>query len=451
MNNLVLHSRREWLKTAAGGFGYLAFASLCAEAQVRQDPLAPRAPHFPAQAKRVIFLFMNGGPSHVDTFDYKPRLQANGGGAGRRPRMALLESPWRFRQHGQSGQWVSELFPELAAQADRLCVIRGMQTDNQAHHEATLQMHTGSFQFPRPSMGAWTVYGLGSENRNLPGFISLSPSASNGCYSSACLPALYQATSIGAVGRSFRLARINNLQSPRLTQEGQRRQLDLLQEMNQKLAERVHDDRLDGMLNTFEMAFRMQSELPTVMNLTDESRATLDLYGIDAVPTDDFGRQCLTARRLAEAGVRFIELSHSNWDHHRRFQTELPLRCREIDKPIAGLLIDLERRGLLDETLVVWGGEFGRTPDDYTRDGRGHNNKGFTMWLAGGGIKGGLAYGATDEYGYEAVTDKVHLHDLHATLLHQLGLDHERLTYLHSGREVRLTDDKGTVVRNIIA
>jgi hypothetical protein len=398
---------------------------------------------------------MRGGPSQLETFDYKPRLNTDNLKPGRNRNARLFGSQWRFRQHGRSGLWVSELLPELSRHADRLCVLRGMHTDNENHPQALEQLHTGSFQFIRPSIGSWVVYGLGTENQNLPGFIALSPLTALGgsrYYSSAFLPASFQATGIGEAGRPVREARIGNLRNPRLAAAGQRRQLDLLQAMNRDLAERQPGDgRIEGLIESFELAFRMQDELPRVMDLAGESRQTLALYGIDGGPADDFGRQCLLARRFAEAGVRFIELTHQDWDHHGFVSRLMPQACRQIDRPIAGLLTDLDRRGLLADTLVVWGGEFGRTPDDPTQDGRGHNHKGFTMWLAGGGARGGLAFGETDEYGYEAVVDKMHLHDLHATILHLLGLDHERLTYRHGGRDFRLTDVHGRVVREIIA
>jgi hypothetical protein len=448
-------SRRQWLQGITGGFGYVALAGLCAEANTpTTSPLAPKPTHFSARAKRVIFLCMRGGPSQVESFDYKPRLNADNGKPGRFPNRRLFGSQWRFRQHGQSGLWISELFPHLARHADRLCVVNSMYTDNENHPQAPEQLHTGSFQFLRPSMGSWAVYGLGTENRNLPGFIALNPLTQLGgsrYYGSAFLPAAYQATSIGEAGRAIRQARLDNLTSPRLTGADQRRQLDLLQAMNRELAQRQPQDaRLEGLIESFELSFRMQAELPRVMDLSQETRATLELYGIDQGPTDDFGRQCLLARRFAEAGVRFIEITHQDWDHHGFVSQLMPRSSREIDKPIAGLLTDLTQRGLLDDTLVVWGGEFGRTPDDPTQDGRGHNNKGFTMWLAGAGVRGGLAYGRTDDYGYEAIENKVHVHDLHATMLHLLGLDHERLTYRYGGRDFRLTDVHGQVVHDIV-
>jgi hypothetical protein len=303
-------------------------------------------------------------------------------------------------------------------------------------------------------MGSWAVYGLGTENQNLPGFISINPLTNLGglrYYQSAFLPAAYSATTIGDSNRPSKTATISDLKNPRLAPAAQRRQLDLLQRLNRGAAARTADPQVDGMIDAFELAFRMQSEMPRVMDLSGETKETLALYGADGGPTETFGAQCLLARRFVEAGVRFIEVTHSDWDHHGFLSTLLPQRCREIDKPIAGLLADLARRGLLEETLVVWSGEFGRTPDDPTQDGRGHNHKGFSIFLAGGGAKAGHVHGATDDYGYEAIAGKVHVHDLHATMLHLLGLDHERLTYRHGGRDYRLTDVHGRVVTEVLA
>jgi hypothetical protein len=305
----------------------------------------------------------------------------------------------------------------------------------------------------RPSIGSWVLYGLGTENSNLPGFIALSPLKALGgsrYYASAFLPAAYQATSIGEAGKNIKDAAIENLTNPRLSVQGQRRQLDLLQSLNRQFAdEQPGDQRLEGMIESFELAFRMQDELPGVMDISKESQATLEAYGIGQGAADNFGRQCLLARRFAEAGVRFIEITDEDWDHHGFVSRLMPQAAERVDQPIAALLNDLHLRGMLDETLVVWGGEFGRTPDDPTQDGRGHNHKGYTMWLAGGGARGGMTWGATDEHGYEAVVDKVHLHDLHATILHAMGLDHQRLTYRHAGRDFRLTDVHGQVVKGL--
>jgi hypothetical protein len=455
-------SRRDLLKTASSGFGYLAFASLssmAAGAGSKDSALAPKAPHFPARAKHVIFLCMNGAPSHVDTFDFKPALSSSDGKAsakpGRIPGAKLLRSPWKFEKRGDSGLWVSELFSQVGAHADELCVIRSMHTDLPAHPEAFLMLHTGSSQFIRPSLGAWTLYGLGTESDDLPGFIAIKPTGRNGGaqnYGSAFLPAACQATRIGNEVQPIAQARIGNIKNARLNAETQRLQLDLIQAMNHELIERerVHPD-VEGVIESYELAFRMQGSLPSVMNLTAESAATTALYGLDDPTTVDFGRQCLLARRFVEAGVRFVELTHGDWDQHRDLKAGHSRNARAVDRPIAGLLSDLRARGLLDQTLVIWGGEFGRTPHGQNADGRDHNNKGFTLWLAGGGVKQGIAYGQTDEFGYEAVENPMHIHDLHATILHLLGLDHERLTYRYAGRDMRLTDVKGAVHKAILA
>ncbi|WP_166831793.1 DUF1501 domain-containing protein [Thalassoroseus pseudoceratinae] len=460
-------SRRDALRTLSAGFGYLAFAGLAAaEQSATRSSLAVRQPHFEPLAKRVIFLCMRGGPSHVDTFDYKPRLVHDHG----RPSSygsPWCRSPWKFKQHGDAGLWISELFPRLAEHADSLCLLRSMHCDQPAHAQAMLQLHTGHAQFVRPSLGAWSLYGLGTENQNLPGFISINPPSSTGGaqnYGSAFLPAAYQGTKFTVQDSSQRNRRIDRMRrgevnpngianavNNRLSRGEQQRQLELIAALDrEKLSRDIHNPIVEGAIENFELAFRMQDAVPQVMNLSDETAETLALYGIDEDPTDGFGRQCLLARRLAEAGVRFIELGHGSWDQHSNIQTALASNCAETDKPIAGLLADLKRRDLLKDTLVVWGGEFGRTPYSDSGTGRDHNHKGFTMWMAGGGVKGGVSYGATDEHGYEAVTDHMHIHDWHATILHLLGLDHERLTFLHAGREMRLTDVAGTVAKAII-
>jgi hypothetical protein len=451
-------SRREMLKTLSSGFGYLAFASLAARAAEaatasREGPLAPKAPHFPARAKRVIFLCMRGGPSHVDTFDYKPKLIADSGAPGTRPGTKLLGSKWKFAQHGQSGLWISELFPNVANHADELCLLRSLQTDLPSHPQAFLQMHTGSFQFVRPSLGAWTLYGLGSENENLPGFVTLTPwGASGGAqnYGSSFLPAIYQGTRIGTDNRPIAGAEIRNLHSP-LKTEVQRAELDLVQTLNRETLRRDRfNPDVEGVIESYELAFRMQKEMPQVMDLSGESEATKRLYGLENTATADFGQKCLMARRFVEAGVRFVEVSHGDWDQHFNLTTALEANCRSVDQPISALLTDLKGRGLLKDTLVIWGGEFGRTPHAQGGDGRDHNNKAFTMWMAGAGVKGGFAHGLTDDYGYEAIQDKMHVHDLHATILHLLGLDHERLRYRYAGRDFRLTDVHGNVVKAIM-
>jgi len=447
--------RRDFLKAISSGFGYLAFAGLAQEAAAFENPMLAKPGHFRARAKRVIFLCMRGGPSQIESFDYKPQLQKDNNKPGIRSKCNFFGSQWDFAQHGQSGLWISELFPNIARQADKLCMINSMHTDNENHPQALEQMHTGSFQFVRPSMGSWVLYGLGTENQNLPGFIALNPLSALGgsrYYSSSFLPASCQATSIGNAKQSVKNAKIGNLTNPRLDAGAQREQLDLLQSLNRDFKARQGEDaRLEGVIQSYELAFRMQSELPQVMDLSQESKSTLDLYGVNQGTTDNFGRQCLLARRFAEAGVRFIEITDQDWDHHGFVSRLMPQAAKRVDKPISGLLEDLDRRGMLEDTLVIWGGEFGRTPDDPTQDGRGHNNKGYTMWLAGAGTKPGHVHGKTDEYGFEAVEDKVHIHDFHATILHALGLDHEKLTFRHAGRDFRLTDVHGHVAHGLFS
>lgn len=459
-------SRREWLKSTASGFGYLAFAGVAHQAAIRDavgsdSGLAARAPHFPARAKRVIFLCMNGGPSHIDLFDPKPALHRDSAKAN------LMPSPFRFAQHGESGAWFSEVVPHLAGHADELCFIRSMVTDLPNHSQAFLQMHTGSFQFVRPSLGAWSLYGLGTENADLPGFVTINPPADNGGarnFGTAFLPAIYQGTKIGTQqipGFYAALLGVDQEPGPPLknivntTQSvvEQRGQIDLIRELNaHKLARDVFHPEIEGAIESFELAFRMQDEIPGLLDLASESESTLALYGIGkGLPTDRFGRQCLLGRRLAEAGVRFIELtSPIGWDHHFMLQDKLRESCLATDQPIAALLTDLKRRGMLDETLVVWAGEFGRSPTAQSGTGRDHNNEGFTVWMAGGGVRQGLTFGTTDEHGKKAVHDRVHIHDLHATMLHLLGLDHSRLTFNYGGRDFRLTDVHGTVINQII-
>ncbi|MCB9873997.1 MAG: DUF1501 domain-containing protein [Planctomycetaceae bacterium] len=473
-----LVSRRHALKSLSSGFGYLAFTSLAQRAAAddarssKLGTLAPKATHFPARAKRVIFLCMNGGPSHVDLFDYKPALNAQSGETttiGRdRGGAKLLGSPFKFSQHGESGLWMSEVCPQLAKHADKLCVIRSMHTDLPNHSQAFTQLHTGSFQFVRPSVGAWTLYGLGSENENLPGFITLNPPADNGGarnYGSSFLPAICQGTKIGGnqipafyaalLGKDEEPGPpLKNIDNTLLSREQQRAQLKLIRNLDAaKLKRDVFHPEIEGAIESFELAFRMQDEVPDVLDLRSETKTTHNQYGIgQGLPTDRFGRQCLLARRLVEAGVRFVEITApTSWDHHFQIEEKLPESCAITDQPVAALLADLEQRGMLDDTLVIWAGEFGRTPYGQSVSGRDHNNKGFTLWMAGGGVQGGLAYGATDEYGYEAIEHPVHIHDWHATILHLLGLDHERLTFNYGGRDFRLTDVYGNVVTDILA
>lgn len=466
LSSLSPLSRRHFLKSTASGFGYLAFASLAHQAAAMENrgQLAPRSTHFPARAQRVIFLCMNGGPSHLDLFDYKPELQHVSKGKG----PSWMPSPFRFSQQGESGAWISEVCPGIARHVDDIAMIHSMQTDLPNHSQAFLQMHTGSFQFIRPSLGAWTLYGLGTENTNLPGFMTINPPADNGGarnYGSAFLPAVFQATKIGTHQIPGFYAAflgidqepgppLKNMENPRITRSVQREQLDFIQALNsRKLQRDEFHPEIEGTIESFELAFRMQSELPNLLELKSETPATLDMYGIGSErPTDRFGRQCLLARRMAEQGVRFIELtSPVGWDHHFMLKDNLAQSCLATDQPIAALLSDLKQRGMLEETLVVWAGEFGRTPYAQSGTGRDHNNQGYTIWMAGGGVKGGIRYGATDELGAKAVENPVHIHDWHATLLHLLGLDHERLTFNYAGRNFRLTDVYGRVIKDLFA
>lgn len=451
-------SRRELLQNASCGFGFLALAGLCTEQASAEssNPLAAKAPHFTPRAKRVIFLFMQGAPSHVDTFDYKPRLaKDNGQPAPGKGNRKLLKSPFTFAQHGKGGLWLPEILPELAKHADDLCLLNSLHTDLPNHPQASVQLHTGNFQQTRPSMGAWTLYGLGTENQELPGFITINPPGGAGGavnYGSAFLPAAYQGTKIGGEGGKRGGGEVANLANPRLTAELQRKELDLLQDLNrERLKKDEVNPELEGVIESYELAFRMEGAVPHVMDYSNESSATLAAYGIGEKGTDAFGKQCLLARRFAEAGVRFIELSLGGWDQHKDLKAKLTSNCHAIDKPISALLADLKQRDMLKDTLVVWGGEFGRTPGAQNSNGRDHNAKGFSMWLAGGGVKGGFRYGATDEYGIEAVQDPMHIHDFHATLLYLLGLDHERLTYRYSGRDFKLTDTAGVVAKGVLA
>ncbi len=459
-------TRRAMLRNSACGFGQIALTGLLAQGALSSavedvNPFLPKQPHFQQRAKRIIFLFMWGGPSQVDTFDPKPRLNVDDGkpfspesGGTRANRGNLLGSSFRFSQHGQSGIWISELFPHLAKQADRLCVIRSMHTEGTAHGEALLRLHTGQANLVRPSVGAWLSYGLGCENENLPAYITISPPRGHGGvqnYGSAFLPAIHQGTALGSAETPIAKAQVSNVGNSRMDKSLQRQQLNLIQKLNsQHLHQAEADQGIEGMIANYELAFRMQSTIPEIMHLDNETQETRDLYGIGTEPTDNFGRQCLLARKFAESGVRYIQVSTDyTWDHHKKLKPGLIEESAKVDRPIAGLLTDLARRGLLEDTLVVWGAEFGRTPTAENGDGRNHHPKAFTMWMAGGGVKGGLTYGSTDEFGYQPEENPVHMHDLHATLLYGLGLDHQRLTYRHAGRDFRLTDVHGNVVREI--
>jgi hypothetical protein len=460
------------LQGAGGGFGYLAFAALMGEEHSRgaesgAGALAPKQPHFPARAKRVLFLFMKGGPSAVDTFDPKPLLTRDDGKPFpfKMPRVTfaktttLLKSPWKFRQYGQSGLPVSELFPHVAQCADELCVVRSLHGTNPAHGGALLKLHTGSDTQVRPSMGSWITYGLGTENQNLPAFITICPTLAHGGvnnWGAAFLPAHCQGTPIGNAAIPSDQAVVGHIRNDRLTPELQRLQLDMMADMNRDHLNLTGADlALEGRIHSFELAFKMQTAMPEAQEIEKESEATKKLYGMDNPVTANFGRQCLMARRFLERGVRFVQVTHSDsevqWDQHGNLYKGHSKNASEVDRPIAGLLQDLKSRGLLDDTLVIWGGEFGRTPTAQGKDGRDHNPEGFTMWLAGGGVKRGFAHGATDDYGYFAVDDKVHIHDFHATILALLGLNHEKLTFKYAGRDFRLTDVEGRVVKEIFA
>ncbi len=471
-----LLSRRYLLRHSYCGFGLMGLAGLLAEpgrSTEPANPMTPKKPHFTPRAKRIIFMFMHGGPSHLDTFDPKPLLTRDHGKPlpFKRPLTfaegntgSLLKSPWQFRRHGQSGLPISELFPNVARHADELCVIRSMVGDSVAHGGAVLQLHTGSNTFTRPSMGSWVIYGLGTENQNLPAYLTLKPGLSHGGaknWSSGFLPAAYQGTAVGHGGLNVDDLRepIAHLKNKTLTTEQQRYELDMLQRMNRQSADRwSHDPELEARIQAFELAFRMQTEAPEAFDIGKESDATKKLYGLDRPETRDFGWQCLMARRLAERNVRFIQISHEyrtgnevGWDAHTELIRLHTRTALQVDQPIHGLLTDLKAHGLLNDTLVVWGGEFGRTPIAQAGDGRDHNPYGYTIWMAGGGVRGGMAYGATDDYGYFSVEDRMHIHDLHATILHILGLDHKRLTYLYGGRNFRLTDVAGEVALKILA
>jgi hypothetical protein len=458
------------LAAAGTGFGLLALADLLAAEEKRAaaepdravNPYAVRTPHHAPRARRVIFLYMPGGPSHVDLFDPKSRLAADNGKPlpFAKPRLErtktgnLLASPWKFKRHGRSGVEVSELLPGVASCIDDICVIRSMHADNINHSGAALQMCTGEEAFSRPSMGSWLVYGLGTENQDLPGFVVVSPAAvfqGAQLWASSFLPSAYQGTLIRDLDRP-----IANLDPGPGGLTRQRAKLDALRRFDELHRRgREGDGQLEARIASFELAFRMQREAPEAFDLSRESDQVRRRYGVGSPVTDLFGRQCLLARRLVERGVRFVQLfdapANNVWDHHSGLRENLPKRCAAVDQPITALLRDLKARGLLDETLVLWGGEFGRTPTAEGNNGREHHPFGFSMWLAGGGVRGGMTHGATDEFGWYATENKVHVHDLHATILHLMGLDHERLTYRFGGRDYRLTDVHGHVVREILA
>ncbi|HUY91499.1 MAG TPA: DUF1501 domain-containing protein [Pirellulales bacterium] len=464
-------TRREALATAANGFGLVALAGLLSETSPAAGAAPPGepplpAPHFPPRAKRVIFCFMDGGVSHVDSFDPKPKLDGLDGKpftASKNPtangNRQWLKSPWAFKRRGESGLPVSDLFPHIAGCADDLAVIRSMKADLPIHSTGVLRLHTGSNNAGRPSFGSWTTYGLGSENRNLPGFVVLSfgvvPCGGLENFSNGFLPASHQATLLKADGTP-----IDNIVPADRDGRVQQAKLELLIAQDRSFSRSLGaDDGVEGAIKNYEMAYRMQSLAPDVLDLSRETAATHQLYGIDSdVPSKRlYGIQCLRARRLVESGVRFVEIccppgaSNGTWDQHGNLKAGHEKNALDTDQAIAGLIRDLKARGLFDETLIVWAGEFGRTPHSAGRDGRDHHPEGFTVWLAGGGAKGGVVYGATDELGMQAVENVCTIHDLHATILHLMGIDHERLTYRSSGRDFRLTDVHGRVVREVLA
>lgn len=461
-------TRREMLQRSSVGFGSLALAGLMAnEVQAAVNPLAAKQPHFPARAKRVIFIFLKGGPSQIDTFDPKPLLDRDDGKPlpFDKPRVQfaptnnLLKSPWKFQQYGESGIPVSELFPNVARHVDDLCMIHSMHGTNPAHGGALLKLHTGSDAFVRPSIGAWVSYGLGTENTNLPAFVSICPTLAHGGinnWGSSFLPATFQGTPIGNASVPTVDARVKYINNSRLPRSIQEKQIEKLRALNRAhLGETGPEASLEARINSFELAFKMQTEFPRVEDISGESKATQELYGIGNPVTENFGRKALMARRFAEASVRYIQITHSDnkvqWDQHGNLKAGHAEKASEVDLPIAGLLTDLKARGLLEDTLVWCSGEFGRTPTAQGTDGRDHNPEGFTCWLAGGGVKTGFRYGKTDDYGFYAVENKVHIHDLHATILHILGMDHEKLTYRFAGRDFRLTDIEGHVVKDLLA
>ena len=470
-------SRRQLLQNVACGFGGLALSAMAhqnasASAKKAGNSLGELPTHFPPCAKRVIFIFMQGGPSQVDTFDYKPALAEQDGNSfefsdarvkansGKKVSThKLMKSPWKFRQYGETGRWVSDLFPETARHVDDMAMVHSMHTEGVDHGPATIFLHTGATNFVRPSVGSWITYGLGTENANLPGFVAICPSAGNGGprnYGSAFLPPSCQGTAIGDPNSPDIM--IRDLKNPSTSRNEQQRHLQLTQALNrQQLLQNGGGAELESVVKSYELAWRMQSHAPELLDLVGETPETLKLYGIGEKETDKFGRQCLIARRLCEAGVRYLQVNYGDnganpaWDQHSNLPKH-EQHARRVDRPISALLTDLKRRGLLEDTLVWWGSEFGRTPYSQSNGtGRDHNPSGFTMWLAGGGVKPGITYGSTDEFGHQAVENKVHMHDMHATILHLLGIDHEKLTYRYSGRDFRLTDVHGHVVHDLFA
>ena len=463
-------TRRHWLGTTACGFGAIAFQAFAQQiASAANAHASPSKLHHKPRAKRVIFLFMHGGVSQVDSFDPKPMLTRYNGkdlpfkgldhldvqlkhkaGNGQ-----VLDTTWKFTQHGDSGAWISDLWPQLAKHADDLCFIKSMHTRGTSHGQAVAMIHTGNDNLLRPSVGAWVSYGLGTENENLPAFVSVTPPAGHGGarnYGSSFLPAHHQATTLGHSASKTVDATIKYLQNPDDDRAEQRRQLQLLNKINQKHYSHTRDAQVDGVIRSYEMAFRMQGIAPDLIDISGESKSIRNLYGLDRKETAEFGHRCLLARRFCEAGVRYIQVSTPYvWDQHGGLVKGHTKNALAVDQPISGLLTDLKQRGMLEDTLVVWGTEFGRTPVAQGKDGRDHNPAGFTVWLSGAGVNRGYSHGSTDDFGYFAQEDKVHMHDLHATILHIIGINHEKLTYRYAGRDFRLTDVYGEVVQEILS
>ncbi|MEC7564988.1 MAG: DUF1501 domain-containing protein [Planctomycetota bacterium] len=458
------NNRRQFLKNASGGFAMTAFTGMCGNLQAQPaDPLASRSAHFPAAADRVIFIYSTGGVSHIDTFDHKPQLAKDHGKSIIASRWLnkpgefkryLIKSRWNFRQYGENGIWVSDLFPHIGEVIDDICVLNAMHCDSDGHDKGTLAAHTGSAQFARPSVGSWVSYGLGSENENLPSFMVLAPAAPYAgaqTWGSCFLPGCHQGTHV--IPGKNPIANV----APRVdSRQQQQMELGLIKRLNRSHQDsRAADLAINARIRSFETAFGMQQAAPEAFDLSDETQKTLEMYGMKPAETTGFGWQCLMARRLAERGVRFIELidvgSNSNWDSHGNMEDHARL-AKNIDQPIAGLIRDLKQRGLFERTLLVWTSEFGRTPFNVNANhaGREHHNFCFTSWMAGGGVQGGQVYGQSDEYGILSVENSAHTHDLHATILYQLGMDHERLTYRHAGRDFRLTDVRGEVLHDVL-
>jgi hypothetical protein len=461
-------SRRQWLETTGCGFGALAFQAFAQQIANAADSPDSRTHHAP-KAKRVIFLFMHGGVSQVDSFDPKPMLTRFNGkdlpfkgldnldvalkdkaGNGR-----VLDTTWKFKQHGESGAWISDLWPHLTEHADDLCFIKSMHTRGTSHGQAVGMIHTGNDNLLRPSVGSWVSYGLGTENQNLPAFVSVTPPAGHGGarnYGSSFLPAHHQATTLGHSSSKTADATIEYLQNADIKPADQQRQLEMLNRINQKHLTKTRDPQIDGVIRSYEMAAKMQGIAPELIDISNESKSVRELYGMDRKETTDFAHRCLLARRFCEAGVRYVQVSTPYiWDQHGGLVKGHTKNALAVDQPISALLTDLKQRGMLEDTLVVWGTEFGRTPVVQGKDGRDHNPAGFTVWLSGAGVKGGYSHGSTDDFGYFARDNKVHMHDLHATILHILGIDHEKLTYRYAGRDFRLTDVYGDVVKEVLS